>query len=447
MTDIADTLKKYPVLRLYITGSLYNTLSSLPPTNEPFLLPQNYLELNSALLTLYAIQKIQKLNHMRIKPTEVEGYLVHLDAVLTLRRLLVEYIHSRLLSHNNSKKVPISSGNDVNNVNKVTTNIIPLEPRAIRLCRKLGLEDKEKDIFLGILAAYTSMSTRSTSRQFGFSPCNIGDMADMAGMHTKELFDFIDKERLHMKQGFITINDNYRPKILLCSAFVISNEVLKVLVHSKLTSEEYLKIDKTEIADILMEEGNFIEPGMEHIIRRKRNSVEKEDTDDEENSVLNRKKQLRKLTESSIDMIKGGMVRHDEMKDGMNAVVNGAEGVNLDDTGISRGDFDLYSFLRAEKLKTGPVNAYLRSSKGADDDESSKPSIRAYVRDIEYLEDRFQVLLTKIKVCENYRTIIQYTNIHITYRSINRKRQRHERNIKLKTFTGVIEGVQHLKSC
>lgn len=70
------------------------------------------------------------------------------------------------------------------------------------------------------------------------------------------MLDFLGKDRPHIDQGFFPdIQESY----ILSNTLNFDNDFYKALVGSKLSSEEFMKIEQTILADVIREE-----PGSEH---------------------------------------------------------------------------------------------------------------------------------------------------------------------------------------
>ena len=72
----------------------------------------------------------------------------------------------------------------------------------------------------------------------------------------QEMLVFLDKERKHMEQGYFPeVQDSY---ILTCS-INFDTDFCKALMGTQLKSTEFLKLEHTELANVIAEE-----PGNEH---------------------------------------------------------------------------------------------------------------------------------------------------------------------------------------
>lgn len=88
----------------------------------------------------------------------------------------------------------------------------------------------------------------SVSDPLGFS--------QMLKMPLGEVLSFLNKERLHINQGFFPdLQESY----LLGNNVTYDGDFLKALVGAQLKSNEFLKIEQTYLADVITEE-----PGNEY---------------------------------------------------------------------------------------------------------------------------------------------------------------------------------------
>ena len=125
-------------------------------------------------------------------------------------------------------------------------------PRVVRLCRKFKFTENETKIAIYSLVAQSGYD-REGRYSYGsdvLTTCHILDIP------LQEILDFLDKDRLHMTQGFFPeIQDSY---ILSCS-ITYDSDFCKALMGSQLKSNEFLKLEQTYLADVIAEE-----PGNEH---------------------------------------------------------------------------------------------------------------------------------------------------------------------------------------
>ena len=128
-------------------------------------------------------------------------------------------------------------------------------PRIIRLCRKYKFTENESKLAVyALVSQFTKYSHDTVQKVAGvdcISSCQFLDISIM------DVMDFLAKDRPHMKQGlFPAVRDNY----ILSSSITFDPDFCKVLMGSKVTSNEFLKLEQTALADIVVEE-----PGSEHV--------------------------------------------------------------------------------------------------------------------------------------------------------------------------------------
>jgi len=232
-------------------------------------------------------------------------------------------------------------------------NSLQYTPRLIRLGKRLNLTNKEFIAFAFALVSQSgSLLAESLSSQM--IVLTLSSMSRVCKMNTKEMFDFISQDRLYIQQGLITVDTSYRDS-LSSSTLKMPKECLHVLVGSKITSEEFLKIDKTVLSEILLEESNFNVPGI------KKSSKEPEVT-------------------------KGVTIKSD-LDSELEALEN-----ELDAEEEENEEFDLYEYMKEEQDKK-------EEQVGITQEDGVEDSFLApYKNNIDYLDDRFKYLTAKIQL-------------------------------------------------
>jgi SpoVK/Ycf46/Vps4 family AAA+-type ATPase len=137
-------------------------------------------------------------------------------------------------------------------------------------------------------------------------------------------------------------------------------EVMMALCGCRLTATEFLKIDKTKMADVLTEEEGF-----KDIMETKptEEKTSNENVEDEEGS-------------ESGENVEN--MNDDELEK------------ELESLSLEKHDFDLYAYLRKDSTQPAPKVVSLQ-------DEHAE-FLTAYQTDVEYLDDRFQWIATRIKI-------------------------------------------------
>lgn len=129
----------------------------------------------------------------------------------------------------------------------------PSLPRIVRVARKLNFTENEAKIATHTLIAQ----------------CGYEDVRDRFGIGTDcvtvsrflevpmaEVLEFLSENRPHMEQGFFPdIQQSY----ILSSSMMYEGGFCKALMGAHLKSEEFLKLEQTVLADVIVEE-----PGNEH---------------------------------------------------------------------------------------------------------------------------------------------------------------------------------------
>ncbi len=132
-------------------------------------------------------------------------------------------------------------------------------PRIIRLCKKFKFSENETRLALYALicqGGFDDTSRRGYS-QFGGGGVDCVSACQFLDMPITKVLAFLSKERLHMEQGlFPEVQESY----LLNSTLTYDGDFCAALIGSKLTSNEFLKLEQTELAGIILEE-----PGSQYL--------------------------------------------------------------------------------------------------------------------------------------------------------------------------------------
>ncbi|DBB01935.1 hypothetical protein WJX77_010097 [Trebouxia sp. C0004] len=143
-------------------------------------------------------------------------------------------------------------------------------PRFERLMDRLDLTDKERLAMLYVLVKQVSQEDFSNLfPKFGRSPPSF---AAFAGLDTLEILQFLSPKRQHIKEGllpdcskallgggqaFDEMAFSIPSKALNDNSLHFSSEVIKALIGEPLSEEELLKVDNTQLMDVLKEEPSF----------------------------------------------------------------------------------------------------------------------------------------------------------------------------------------------
>lgn len=131
-------------------------------------------------------------------------------------------------------------------------------PRIIRVCEKYKLSENESKLALYALICQAGLDQQP---RHGYSPYGGGvdcvSAAQSLDISISEVLAFLAKERLHMQQGLLPdIQESY----LLNSNMSYDGDFCTALLGSKLTSNEFLKLEQTDLAKVILEE-----PGSEYL--------------------------------------------------------------------------------------------------------------------------------------------------------------------------------------
>eukprot|EP01027_Heterolobosea_sp_BB2_P002901 GEZU01004354.1.p1 GENE.GEZU01004354.1~~GEZU01004354.1.p1 ORF type:complete len:506 (+),score=151.33 GEZU01004354.1:67-1584(+) len=252
----------------------------------------------------------------------------------------------------------------------------PFTPRVLRLAKRLGLTEKETNALLFALIVQCGTEIPSDENTGAL-------MAKFSGMTMKECMDFINPSRVHIKQGLIQIESSYRSDSISTSSIKMSKEAVLALVGSELTATQFLKIDKTELAEVLMEEPGFSSIGTGGGGCNAVAATRDDDTIDAE--------------EEDTDLLDPDLAALEEELENMGPRLgdDGAEEQDQEEDGGE--DFDLYKLLRKEGKKA-EIKKSKKPSAGAGSKDEDDRVLAPYTTDIDYLDDHFQLVATKIKI-------------------------------------------------
>ncbi|KAG2387981.1 hypothetical protein C9374_000831 [Naegleria lovaniensis] len=230
-------------------------------------------------------------------------------------------------------------------------------PRIIRLCDQLELSNKEFMAFAYVMVCQSSSLLESIIDHGASASMTVSAMTRAANMNTKEALKFMGQDRLHIQQGLVVIDSSYKDTI---SSYCVKmpTECINALVGITLTAEEFLKIDKTKLSEILLEEESFVLPGITTHPKSPSSDVDNESEEIE-------------IDDNEVD---------DELKK-LQAEIG-------DDS-----EFDVYEFMQKDKKSdnTNPTKE-IQTNKNEED------FLAPYADDIEYLDDRFQYICAKIRL-------------------------------------------------
>ena len=238
---------------------------------------------------------------------------------------------------------------------EVTMKEESLFPRILRLSKKFQLSDKETEALLFIVISQSGILLPLYD-----SSSEASAMGTHSEMTSEELMNFLSPNRQHIKQCIVEIDSTYRDTFS-SSIVKLPKEVLHALVGGQLTASEFLKIDKTYLSDVLMEEPNFYIQGI---------------SDDNEIEI-----------DEKINL---GSTEEEELK-------KFEKELQLLTQDTDEKSFDLYSFIKKEQSNSNINQSETNNTitnKELEDDSILTP----YTTDVEYLDDLFKFFTTKIKL-------------------------------------------------
>eukprot|EP01061_Rhynchopus_euleeides_P045154 TRINITY_DN8016_c0_g1_i1.p1 TRINITY_DN8016_c0_g1~~TRINITY_DN8016_c0_g1_i1.p1 ORF type:complete len:1006 (+),score=396.06 TRINITY_DN8016_c0_g1_i1:220-3018(+) len=121
--------------------------------------------------------------------------------------------------------------------------------------RKLGLTVKETLAFVwAVLYNVGESFTYGDFISSDVDPTETAVIRRASGLTPSEFLAFIASERPHIKDGIIDLSEGYNAMINN-QAYLVSRVLITALLESPLTSEEYLKVAGTAISDVMEEWG------------------------------------------------------------------------------------------------------------------------------------------------------------------------------------------------
>ncbi len=262
-------------------------------------------------------------------------------------------------------------------------------PRVIRMCHKLGLSDKEERAMIYILVAQCGTLYPTIDSMSMISTAAI--MGKFCQMTPTELIHFLSPSRLHCKQELIEIESQYRDT-LSGSLIKMPKECMWALLGAQLSASEFLKIDKTVVAEVLLEEPGFSIHGI----------TDNEQLDDDENSAKTGEDEHNDDGDEYELYPTDGEVQDMEVTRNNNGKKETDDANDVEKKQVkidNSSEFDLYDYLKEESAKNDASSQPQESSTTKKDILLAEEQfLTPYKTDIEYLDDRFQFLSSRIKI-------------------------------------------------
>jgi|GEM_PF-622025 len=121
-------------------------------------------------------------------------------------------------------------------------------PRLVRLAGEMAWTPGELRCIQVMVLCYVDPVT--------FNKHELRFLIGLAGLSTREFLQFVQPGRRHMKESLVEIEKGISHSVF-DHDFRMADEVVKALVGGKLSDDEFLKIDKTALAQVLMAEADF----------------------------------------------------------------------------------------------------------------------------------------------------------------------------------------------
>ena len=147
------------------------------------------------------------------------------------------------------------------------------QPRFIRLAKKLNFTNKELSALAWIMIHGTAFPTSEIVEKRS----QMVNVREFSGMNALEFLQFTSKQREHVKQGIVELDDGFTKDFSEVS-IKMPCEVMTALSGGKLNSEQMLSIDNTALAEILVEENGGNE-------QQQQQQPEEENTDEKTNEL------------------------------------------------------------------------------------------------------------------------------------------------------------------
>jgi len=121
-------------------------------------------------------------------------------------------------------------------------------PRVVRLCRKFNLSQNETEVLLFVLARQAGIEREDNTFGIGIDPISLSLFLEIT---LREVLEFLDQDRVHMQQGlFPDLQHTY----ILSQQIYIDTDVCKALLGADLKQSDFLKIEQTQLADVIAAE-------------------------------------------------------------------------------------------------------------------------------------------------------------------------------------------------
>jgi len=127
-------------------------------------------------------------------------------------------------------------------------------PRLVRLAERFNLNEKELTCLSFIVMHNCGINFPPPNKAYSKRGL-LRNMALLADMTPKDVLDFLSPERPHMKDKIFTVEDDCLTYDFASQNFIMTKEVLTAIMGGKLSATQYLSLDKTALADILVEDG------------------------------------------------------------------------------------------------------------------------------------------------------------------------------------------------
>ncbi|XP_064405407.1 uncharacterized protein LOC135350521 [Halichondria panicea] len=262
-------------------------------------------------------------------------------------------------------------------------------PRIIRLCKKLEFTENETRIATYSLVIQSGYDRDGRLSGYG---ADVLSTCQFLSIPLQEMLVFLDQERKHMQQGFFPdVQDSY----ILNSSVTYDSDFCKALMGTQLKATEFLKIEQTILADVIAEE-----PGNQHY--REEDITSPTTGKDDQPEVTPGDETPPTIDEDeSEDPAHPMAIPVDTAEDHDPTLETPAAKVKLPKVKAGAEDeMDLDQLLRQERAREKQ-----RKEDGVEEDEpevsvedEDTDKLKPYKKDLDYLDDHFQLIGFKLKV-------------------------------------------------
>lgn len=313
-----------------------------------------------------------------------------------------------------------------------------IAPRFARLMSRLDLSEKEQLAMMFVLVKQVSQEDFSNLfPKFGRSSPSFAVFADL---DTLEILQFLKPTRQHIKEGLVPdcskallgggqafdeMAFSLRSQGLNETSLHFSPEVVKALLGEPLTEEDLLKVDKTQLMDVLKEEPSFSHDHFNDVKAASEGQAEppkapadsglgaNEDVfelikQEVQRDVVGKKRQAAGESAEPPASKRGKLATADEAVAAANATLAATDPSISPDTAAadhkspaSKASQDASDRMQTEEEERDAERRQSNSAAAArpsGDGKEADGTMREYRNDLEYLEDSFKLMIILLRI-------------------------------------------------